>query len=204
MKVLNNNNKILDSQETEKMIKRGEIIDLSEITEDKAINYYIIESSTNGCEFNLISKSEIKEEKQDIILNFKDDNNNNVNSICIISNENNNTIPCSLEKDVNQNFILDSYIGSNDKGFFSIIQENNTQTFKLICKKMKKKESSKIPIIILIIIVIMIILILIISTYRYKKKTKKVLSTYKRYKRDFLTPKSDDSNSEKRKVIIAL
>ena len=70
IRVLNNNNKILDTQENKKMIENKEIIDFSEVPSTFTSNKYYIVSSSKGCHFNLVSKNQIEEENQNVILNF--------------------------------------------------------------------------------------------------------------------------------------
>ncbi len=52
MKVLNNNNKILDTQENNKLIQNKEMIDFSNPDNNYKINEYYIESSSKGCQFD--------------------------------------------------------------------------------------------------------------------------------------------------------
>jgi hypothetical protein len=137
MKVLDNNNKILDTEENIKMINNMEMIDFSLLPADYPINIYYIKSSSSGCEFDLISNTQIKEKNQDIILNFVEKNNNNVkiNVQCIFSKDNNDKIPCSLDQEINNNnYILDSYIGSSSNGIFNIMPEKDKE-FQLNCEK---------------------------------------------------------------------
>ena len=166
MIVLNNNNKILDTKENEIMIQNGEILDLSQNSNGYEFNNYIIESSSKGCQFNLISKTTIKEQNLNIKLNFIEKNNNNniINARCSLSNKNNNIIYCSLDDEVDNNYILDLYIGSGENGFFSITQDNTERTFSLNCSIKKKKESSKSKNIIVIIIAIILATLLITAT----------------------------------------
>ena len=166
MKVLNNNNKFLDTKENEIMIHNGEILDLSQNSTGYEFNNYIIESSSKGCQFNLISKTTIKEQNLNIKLNFIEKNNNNniINARCSLSNKNNNIIYCSLDDEVDNDYILDLYIGSGENGFFSITQDNTERTFSLNCSIKKKKESSKSKNIIVIIIAIILATLLITAT----------------------------------------
>jgi hypothetical protein len=136
IKVLNNDNKILDTQENKKMIENKEIIDFSEVPSTFTSNKYYIESSSKGCHFNLVSKNQIEEENQNIILNFIEKNNENkkISAKCILSKENKNNIPCSLNEDiVNKKYILDSYVGSNKNGVFYLIQDKDD--FELNCEE---------------------------------------------------------------------
>ena len=178
MKVLNNNDKILDSQENEKMIGNGEIFDLSNNPSDYQVNNYIIESSSMGCNFNLISKTTIKENNQKVSLNFteKDNTNNNINIKCILSSEYNNKIPCSLNQNINKNFTLDSYAGSSDNGIYCITQENTDQNLQLNCliESRKKSESSNKNLIVILLIIgvlfIGVAIILIIMCCKKKQE----------------------------------
>ena len=178
-KVLNNDNQFLDSKENEKMINNGEIFDLSQNPSAYSINNYIIESISDGCDFNLNSKiSIIQKMKQEIILNFIDkDTSSNIQINCILSNDYKNKIPCSLEQEINKNFSLESYFGSNKQGFFYITQDNNVDSFHLKCQKKKNKGNiSKSNILIIIItiisslIVVITIILMLIFCFRKKKK----------------------------------
>ncbi len=183
MKVLNNNNKILDSQENEKMIQTGEIFDLSKNPSNYQVNNYIIESSSTGCNFILISKTTIKERNQKVSLNFieKENTNNNVIVECILSNENNNRIPCSLNQNINKNFILDSYPGSSNNGIFYIIKENTEQDLQLNCQieSRKKSDSSNNTLIIIFIILGVVLIgvtIIMLIIFCKKKEEEKIYS----------------------------
>ena len=59
LKFFNNDNKILDTQENKEMIEKNEIVDFSKIPSDYSINEYYIESSNKGCNFDLVSKTQI-------------------------------------------------------------------------------------------------------------------------------------------------
>ena len=70
-------------------------------------------------------------------MNFVEKNNNNVkiNVQCIFSKDNNDKIPCSLDQEINNNnYILDSYIGSSSNGIFNIMPERDKE-FQLNCEK---------------------------------------------------------------------
>ena len=174
MKVLNDDNKILDTEENEKMIEKNEIVDFSKINTNSnyKINEYHIESSTTGCNFNLISKNDIKENEQNIVLNFidKDNTNNNINVKCSLVSDNQKNIPCSLEQEFNnKNYALDSYVGSNEGGLFYIYPDKDT--YQLSCSKEKPGKKNYWMIIGIIaggVVAIIIIIVLIICC---KKKT---------------------------------
>ena len=184
MKVLNNDDKILDSQENEKMIENGEIFDLSNNPSNYQVNNYVIDSTSNGCNFHLISKTPIKEKNQKVSLNFtqKDNTNNNINIECILSSENNNKIPCSLNQNINKNFTLDSYVGSYNNGIFYITQENNEQNLHINCltgSRKKSENSNKNLIVVFCIIGIILVGAVIISIIMFcrKKQTQKIDSS---------------------------
>ena len=179
LKLLNNNNKILDTEGNKKMIQNKEIFDFSEFNNNYNINKYIISSITKGCNFYLISNRAINEFNQSITLNFYDEDNinNNIDITCILSNENKYKIPCSLQKEIkNKNYSLDSYIGSNNESIFYIIQDNDAN-FQLNCinetGKEKENKSNKTQIIIIIVIVIVVLIVIGIIIYILYKKRKK-------------------------------
>ena len=174
MKVLDNNNKFLDTAESQKMINSREIIDFSLLSPDYPINTYYITSSSSGCEFDLNSNNNINENSQDIVLTFLEKNNNNVNinAQCEFSKNNKNKIPCSLEQEINNNYILDSYIGSSENSIFNILSETN-KDFQLNCKKSKKNLSTGAIVgIVLGVVGFIVIVISIIACCRKKKDEK--------------------------------
>ena len=175
MKVLDNNNKILDTEENTKMINSMEMIDFSLLPADYPINIYYIKSSSSGCEFDLISNTQIKEKNQDIILNFVEKNNNNVkiNVQCIFSKDNNDKIPCSLDQEINNNnYILDSYIGSSSNGIFNIMPERDKE-FQLNCEK-KNQGLSKGAIVGICLGAVGFLIIVIIIIVCICKKNEKI------------------------------
>ena len=187
IKTLNNDDKFLDSQENEKMLKNGEIFDFNKNLSYK-INHYVISSSTSGCKFYLISKSAIKENNQTIYLNFieKNDKNNIIKSECSLSSQYNDKIECNLDKNINSNYILDPYIGSNNDTIFYLTQENDEQNLELNCQiemyrnynaRSNKKKNNNLAIILITvgIIILVIIIVIIIIYYQIKqKKYKKI------------------------------
>ena len=173
MKIVNNNNNILDTEENKKMIASGEIIDFSKIINSNfKTKKYFIKSVSKGCEFKLISNTTVNEENENITLGFFENNNKNkiLNINCTLPNENGNNIYCSLEPEINNNYTLDTYSGFNKEGLFKIESENEN-TFELVCEsekegekeeEKKKKLNVKIIIIIACIIVAIIIVVIII------------------------------------------
>ena len=167
-KVLNNNNKILDTSENEKMIKNGEMIDLSKNISEYKINNYIIKSSTTGCDFYLNSDKIIEDSKHEINLNFIESNNinNNISANCTLSSENNNKIPCLIQEGINNTYTLDSYIGTKNETFYTITPDDNEQKFELTCinkatddnsNKKKSNSLSKAGIIIIVVVSILFV-----------------------------------------------
>ena len=143
MKVLNNDDKFLDSQENKIMIQNKQIMDFSEEGIDPTINEYNIESSSKGCQFDLISDKQINENNKKITLIFSEKNNkkNNVNAECTLSSDNGNKIPCSLQPEVeNKNYVLEDYKGYNENNLFYINQDKDETRFELNCHD-EKPES---------------------------------------------------------------
>ena len=183
LKVLNNEDKYLDTEENKKMIQNKEIVDFSKIdintNNNYQINEYIINSVSKGCKFDLISNIPIEEKSQSVNLYLfeKDKKNNKVNITCIISKENKNKIPCSIEQEIDINFYLDSYIGLTNESIFYIIQDNDKEYFELYCKneeENKKKLNIKIIIIIIVVVVVVIIVTIIIIVICCKKKDENI------------------------------
>ena len=136
------------------------------------INYYLIKSYTRGCNFNLTSEKEIQESKNEITLTFLEsgDRSNIINSKCALSKEYENKIPCLLENNIDEKYILDSYIGNTDKNFYLITPNNEEQNYELICQisesnnNSNKKSNSLGKAAIIIIIIISILFVGGVST----------------------------------------
>ena len=184
MKVLNNDNKILDTQENKKKIENNEIIDFSNSSYNYDINKYYIESSSKGCQFNLKSKINISENYQNIILNFFEKNNkkNNVNAQCTLSSDNKNNILCFLEQEIeNKNCLLKNYVGSSENSLFYIMQDKNIDNIKLNCFEQKYKNSKKIIIIVVLSIsgIAVISLITVCICCCKNKKEEQIIQRFK-------------------------
>ena len=179
MKVLNNDNTILDTKENKKKIENKEVIDFSKVPSGFSKNEYYIQSSSKGCNFDLVSKNSIKENLQNITLNFIDkDNkdNNNIKVKCTLSSENNKNIPCALEQELpEKNYVLDSYVGSNEKGLFYIIQDKDG--FQLSCSEEKSDKSYNGIIIGVIAGAVVIIATIVILVVCLKKKKESQINT---------------------------
>jgi hypothetical protein len=203
IKTLNNNDKILDTEENKKMIENGTTMDFSDITssESKIKNIYTIKSISQGCEFNLISDSQIQENNQNINLNFieNDNSNNNISINCILSKDNNYNIPCHLDPEINNKYFLESFIGSDKEGMFYIIPEKD-DSFQLICQNKKEEEKeekndkskTKLIIIICAIGAAFIIIITIIIICCKKKKPVKVNYNEKKIRAHNMVPYEDN------------
>ena len=167
MKVLNNNNKILDTQENNKLIQNKEMIDFSNPDTNYKINEYYIESASKGCQFDLISKNSIDENSKKIILTFSEKNNknNNVKVECTLSSDNNKNIPCYLDKEINNKYyVLENYIGSNENNLFYIKSDKDKSNFELNCSEDKFDINKIKKIIIIIIVAISVVIIIILIT----------------------------------------
>ena len=174
IKVLNNNNKILDTQENLKMIQNKEIINFSDSPSNYQINRYYIESSSKGCQFNLLSNNQIIENNQNIILNFveKNNRNNKIDAKCTLSSDNEKNIPCTIDQEIkDKNCVLKDYVGSNSNGLFYIIQDKDIDNLQLNCFEDKSNNDKKTIIIIVIVICsVAVISIIAISVCCCKKK----------------------------------
>ena len=176
MKVLNNDDKFLDSQENKIMIQNKQIMDFSEEGIDPTINEYNIESSSKGCQFDLISDKQINENIKKITLIFSEKNNkkNNVNAECTLSSDNGNKIPCFLQPEVeNKNYVLEDYKGYNENNLFYINQDKDETRFELNCHD-EKPESKwfKTSTIIIIASAVVAVIILISACVCCCKKKK--------------------------------
>ena len=181
LKVLNNDNNILDTLENKKKLDNKEVFDFSQINSNSefSVNKYYIESASKGCSFNLVSKMAIKENNKEINIIFveKDNVNNNINAKCTLSSNNNKNIPCSFEQEVDEkNYDLQSYVGSDENGLFFIFQDN--KEFQLSCSE-EDSDKNKKKIIIALAAGAIILLIIIISCCCCckKKKVEKIENT---------------------------
>ena len=135
--LLDNNKDILDTQKVKEKIQKGGI-DYYEITENKKeynVYQYKIISSTRGCDFDLISENKIgKGINKNIVLNFVDiKTNEKISAKCLLSEKNENEIICTLDNNIDNNYILEPYILSGEKETITIIQKNTKDYLSLIC-----------------------------------------------------------------------
>ena len=180
MKLLNNNNNILNTKENEKMISNGETIDFSTNENFTSLTTYTIASlSSIDCDFKLTSRSEIKEENQNINLTFtqRDNTNNKIRAQSTLSSAN-NQISGKFEEKINNYYYLDSYIGVSEQGIFYITPEDSENYFNINCEIEKGGPNfSKILIIVGAVLLGVIIIIVVIvcikkrkSSYEYNPK----------------------------------
>ena len=201
-KVLNNDNKILDTKENSNMIKNNKIFDLSKDNLNQVVIIYKISSVSSGCEFDLTSDAQIKQESQNFSLKFIENSNNNnnaINAICNLQKNNNNKIPCSLEDHVNQNYKLDSSTFSNEQNeIFTISPIYDEKSFKLCCENNEINGINRINLGMIIIIcgvlfLVIAFTIIIVVICCKKERVNKIYNT--QMKRDDIY--SNDSFSEK-------
>ena len=164
------------------------------------IKLYKIEEVSEGCNFIVKVDNYIDENDKEIILYFKDykTEKNIINGRCILSKNNSNNIPCKLNEEVNDLYVIQEYLYYDSKELIAIIMENKTSPFSIICSNenktisgysyynSKQRESNKILAIIIsipvIIIVVIIISIIIYTKFKYsgKKTTENIdISGYK-------------------------
>ena len=138
LKVVNNDKRLLDTEETKKMIENKEILDFT--NNPPSIKVFSITSASKGCNFELISKNLINIEEYNITLNFLEKNNINniISAKCTLSVENQNKIPCALEEGINNDYILESYVGYIKDVVFYILPE--TDNFPLNCLSEENEE----------------------------------------------------------------
>ena len=116
-------------------------------------------------------------------MNFIEKNNPNniIKSECLLSSEYNNKIKCNLDKNINNNFTLDSYIGSDKDKIFYLTQDNTEQNLELNCQidinrnhnarnNIKKNNNLAIILVTVGIIILVIIIVIIIIYYQIKQK----------------------------------
>ena len=168
---LNNDERILDSSENEKMIKNNEMPNFANTNYDNYQVYnYHIESSTTGCNFDLISSEQIQESKQEIYLNFSESWNRDykLTAHCILSSQYGKKIPCSIGANIDQPYNLNSIAGKSTGHIYTITPNQKDKEFQLVCKynsytNLKKKSRSISKGIIAMIIILSILFVGAIS-----------------------------------------
>lgn len=136
--ILNDNYDLLDTEKVREDIKYGGIdyFEITENNEDYNVYQYNIISSTIGCEFTLNSEDKINQNNKTIKLNFLEiETNNRLETTCILSNNNDNKINCSLLLNISSTYSLEPYIFSDDIETIIIIQKNTIDNFSIKCTK---------------------------------------------------------------------
>jgi len=203
--LLDNNKECLDTEKVEDKIKQGGL-DYSKLPSDYKISQYKINSASQGCNFDLESDSIINEENKQIKLNFKNNKTGDVNAICLLSknNEKANLIPCTLNQNVNSNYILEDYIQSNDKETLTIVQSNKLDELCLNCSlKLKRiyhndsgKGGLKTGVIICLIIIGVLLLLGVTGLAIYfKNKTKNENSDIRKNNSNYMMNYSSSATS---------
>ena len=108
----NENENNLDTEKVKEEINNGGI-DYSNLSSNHKIYHYTIVSSTEGCEFNLISEESIQNSNnKNINLIFVEANNDkkNITAKCILSSSNGKNIPCTLDRQINNSYTLSPYL----------------------------------------------------------------------------------------------
>ena len=168
---LNNDERILDTSENEKMINNNEMPNFANTNYNNYQVYnYHIESSTTGCNFDLISSEQIQESKQEIYLNFSESWNRDykLTAHCILSSQYGKKIPCSIGANIDQPYNLNSIAGNSTGHIYTITPNQKDKEFQLVCKynsytNLKKKSRSISKGIIAMIIILSILFVGAIS-----------------------------------------
>ena len=168
---LNNDERILDTSENEKMINNNEMPNFANTNYNNYQVYnYHIESSTTGCNFDLISSERVQGSKQEIYLNFSEpwNSDHKLTSHCILSSQYGKKIPCSIGANIDQPYNLNSYAGNSTGHIYTITPNQKGKEFQLVCKynsytNLKKKSRSISKGIIAMIIILSILFVGAIS-----------------------------------------
>ena len=137
VKTANDNSDILDTQKVKEAIKQGGV-DFSSIAENGdnyIISQYKIISSSSGCDFSLISDNRINQNNKSIELSFREteNNKNNIRAKCYLSNDYGNKIICNLDREINNYYLLNPYISSDEKEIITIVQKDINDYLSLQC-----------------------------------------------------------------------
>ena len=190
---LNNDERILDTSENEKMINNNEMPNFANTNYNNYQVYnYHIESSTTGCNFDLISSERVQGSKQEIYLNFSEpwNSDHKLTSHCILSSQYGKKIPCSIGANIDQPYNLNSYAGKSTGHIYTITPNQKDKEFQLVCKynsytNLKKKSRSISKGIIAMIIILSILFVGAISfVVGWFIRKKKVISKSVKYFND--------------------
>ena len=144
---LNNDERILDTSENEKMINNNEMPNFANTNYN---NYQVY--------------------KQEIYLNFSEpwNSDHKLTSHCILSSQYGKKIPCSIGANIDQPYNLNSYVGNSTGHIYTITPNQKDKEFQLVCKynsytNLKKKSRSISKGIIAMIIILSILFVGAIS-----------------------------------------
>ena len=177
---LNENKNNFDTEKVKEEINKGEI-NYNNINSNYQFYHFPINFSNEGCEFNLNSNLNIDiSNTKNINLTFKEVNNENnkIYAQCVLSKENKNIIPCKLNTEINNKYILDPFILSDNIETITIFQNNSNDFFSLKCTKNNNPSASNglsLGAILGIVagalgIIIIIVIILFINHIKKKKR----------------------------------
>ena len=174
--ILGENNDNKNTEKVEELIKNGGT-NFTKIANKEINNYkiyqYKIEDISEGCNFNLKANKIINSNKN-ITLTFIESNqkSNNITAKCSLSSKNNNEIPCSIDIETSNSYILKDFLDYNENETITIISNNKNSTYSIVCnnsepknfvKYYKGKERSLSALHIIIIICCFIAVIVIIG-----------------------------------------
>ena len=177
---LNENKNNFDTEKVKEEINKGQI-NYNNINSNYQFYHFPINFSNEGCEFNLNSNLNIDiSNTKNINLTFKEVNNENnkIYAQCVLSKENKNIIPCKLNTEINNKYILDPFIFSDNIETITIFQNNSDDYFFLKCTKNNTPSASNglsLGAILGIVagalgIIIIIVIILFINHIKKKKR----------------------------------
>ena len=174
---LNENKNNFDTEKVKEEINKGEI-NYNNINSNYQFYHFPINFSNEGCEFNLNSNLNIDiSNTKNINLTFKEVNNENnkIYAQCVLSKENKNIIPCKLNTEINNKYILDPFIFSDNIETITIFQNNSNDFFFLKCTKDNTPSRLSLGEILGIVagalgIIIIIVIILFINYIKKKKR----------------------------------
>ena len=138
----NDNKNNLDTENVTKEIEKGEI-DYHNLPTNYKVYHYSVNYATNGCEFSLNLLEDNKEFNKALNLSFIEvDNDNIINAKCQLSKENRNSITCQLNDNINNNYILEPYIFSDNSKTIIISQNDTNNYLTLTCSSSSPDKSN--------------------------------------------------------------
>ena len=176
---LNENKNNFDTEKVKEEINKGEI-NYNNLSSNHQFYHLPINFSNEGCEFNLNSNLNIDFSNiKNINLTFKEVNNENnkINAECILSKENLNIIPCKLNQETNNKYILDPFIISDNFETITLFQNNSNDYFFLkSAKNNPQSEGLSLGAILGIVfgilgIIIIIVILLIIKKIKKERES---------------------------------